>query len=92
MISGSQLAGGNFGGAIRYKAWGDQGNVSIRFSDPFKLQRWGYRNTSGNVIEYSRRYNGSRAAFLTVSRNFGKAVKLRPRSDPEGQDTGPPPG
>jgi ferric enterobactin receptor len=89
---GSQLANGNVSGSIRYKVWGDQGNVSIRFADPFKLQRWGYRTENGNVTEYSRRYFGSRAIVLSVSRNFGKAVKLRPRSEPEAQPSGPPVG
>jgi ferric enterobactin receptor len=87
---GSQLANGNISWSFRYKVWGDQGNVSVRFADPFKLQRWGYRTANGNVVEYSRRYFGSRALFLTVSRNFGKAVKLRPRSEPEAQPSGPP--
>ncbi len=86
---GSQLASGNIAGSMRYKIWGDQGNISLRFADPFKLQRWGYRTTSGTVVEYGKRYNGSRAIFVTVSRNFGKALKLRPRSEPEAQ-SGPP--
>ena len=89
---GSQLANGNISASIRYKVWGDQGNVSIRFADPFKLQRWGYRTTSGSIVEYGKRYHGSRAIYVSVSRNFGKAVKLRPRSEPEGQQTGPPIG
>ena len=86
---GSQLANGNVSASMRYKVWRDQGNVSLRFADPFKLQRWGYRTTSGTVIESSRRYNGSRAIFVTVSRNFGKPLKLKPRSEPESQG-GPP--
>jgi hypothetical protein len=64
----------------------------VRFADPFKLQRWGYRTATGSVVEYGRRYNGSRAVFVTVTRNFGKALKLRPRSEPEPQPSGPPIG
>jgi hypothetical protein len=42
------------------------------------------------VVEQSRRYNGSRAVFVTVTRNFGQALRLKPRSDPESQPSGPP--
>ena len=87
---GSQLANGNFSGSARYKIWGDQGNISLRLSDPFKLQRWGYRTANGTVVEYGKRYFGSRAVFVTVTRNFGKALKLRSKSDPESQPSGPP--
>lgn len=87
---GSQLASGNIAGSMRYKIWGEQGNISLRFADPFKLQRWGYRTTSGTVVESGKRYNGSRAIFVTVTRNFGKALKLRPRSESEPQPSGPP--
>ena len=89
---GSYLANGNIAGSMRYRVWGDQGNVSVRFADPFKLQRWGYRTTSGLAVESSRRYNGSRAVFVTITRNFGKPLKLRPRSEPEAQPSGPPIG
>jgi outer membrane receptor protein involved in Fe transport len=89
---GSYLASGNVAGSMRYRIWGDQGNVAVRFADPFKLQRWGYRTASGSVVELSRRYNGSRAVYVTVTRNFGKALKLRPRPEPEPQPSGPPIG
>jgi outer membrane receptor protein involved in Fe transport len=89
---GAELANGNVNWSARYRVWGDQGNISLRFADPFKLQRWGYRTTTGTVIEQGRRYNGSRAVFVTVTRNFGKALKLRPRSEPEPQPSGPPIG
>ena len=87
---GSQLANGNIAGSARYKIWGDKGNISVRVADPFKLQRYGYRTANGTVVEYSRRYNGSRAIFVTVTRNFGQALKLRPKSDPDPQSAGPP--
>jgi ferric enterobactin receptor len=88
---GSQLANGTVNWSLRYKAWGDQGNISLRFNDPFKLQRWGYRTENGTIVEYGKRYFGSRAVFVTVSRQFGKAVRLRPRSEPEAQPTATPP-
>lgn len=87
---GSQLANANVQGSARYKIWGDKGNISLRFADPFKLQRYGYRTANGSVLEYSKRYNGSRAVYLTVTRNFGQALKLRPKNDPDPQPTGPP--
>ena len=87
---GSQLANGNITASARYRIWGDKGNISLRFADPFKLQRYGYRTANGTVIESSRRYNGSRAIFVTVTRNFGQALKLRPKSDPDVQPVGPP--
>jgi outer membrane receptor protein involved in Fe transport len=87
---GSQLASASVNTSARYKIWGDQGNISLRVSDPFKLQRFGYRTANGTVLEYSQRYNGARAVYITVTRNFGQALKLRPKADPESPQTGPP--
>lgn len=89
---GSQLATVSMNLAARYKIWGDQGNISLRLSDPFKLQKFGYRTANGSVIEYSERFFGTRAVYLTITRNFGKAIKLQPRQqDPDAQaQTGPP--
>jgi len=79
--------------AGRYKVWGEQGNISLRVSDPFKLQKFGYRTANGTVVEYSERFFGSRAVFLTITRNFGQALKLQPKQqDPDAQaQTGQPP-
>ncbi|MEP7002648.1 MAG: TonB-dependent receptor, partial [bacterium] len=60
---GSQLASVFLNLGLRYKAWGDQGNVSLRVSDPFGLSRFGYRTANGTVIESSERYFGARAVF-----------------------------
>jgi outer membrane receptor protein involved in Fe transport len=87
---GSQLASVSMNASARYKVWGEKGNISLRVSDPFKLQRYGYRTANGTVVEFSRRYFQSRAVYLTVSRNFGQALKLRPKSDPDIPQTGPP--
>jgi hypothetical protein len=91
---GSQLASVVMMTAARYKVWGEQGNISLRVSDPFKLQKYGYRTANGTVVEYSERFFGSRAVYLTITRNFGQALKLQPKQpDPEAQaQTGPPPG
>jgi outer membrane receptor protein involved in Fe transport len=89
---GSQIASVSMNLAGRYKIWGEQGNVSLRVSDPFKLQKFGYRTANGTVVEYSERFFGSRAVFLTITRNFGQALKLQQRQqDPDAQaQTGPP--
>jgi len=86
---GSQLASVNMNLGYRYKVWGDQGNISLRVSDPFKLSKFGYRTANGTVVEYSERYFGQRAIFLSVSRNFGQALKLRPKADPDMPQAGP---
>ncbi len=89
---GSQLASVSMNMGARYKVWGDQGNIALRISDPFKLQKYGYRTANGTVVEYSERFFGSRAVFLTITKNFGQAVKLQPKQqDPDSQaQTGPP--
>ena len=76
---GSQLASVFMQLATRYKVWGDQGNVALRFSDPFNLSKFGYRTANGAVLESSERHFGARAVFITVTRNFGQALKLRPK-------------
>lgn len=88
---GSQLASVSMNFATRYKVWGDQGNISLRVSDPFKLQKYGYRTANGTVVEYSERFFGSRAVYLTITRNFGKALKLQPKQqDPDAAAQAPP--
>jgi hypothetical protein len=76
---------------LRYKAWGDNGNVSFRVNDPFAIQKFGYRTANGQVVEYSERFFGTRSAYLSISRTFGHAVRLRPKSDSEGNPAGGPP-
>jgi ferric enterobactin receptor len=92
---GSQLASVSMNLATRYKVWGEQGNVSLRVSDPFKLQKFGYRTANGSVVEYSQRFFGTRAVYLTITRNFGTALKLQPKQqDPDAvapPTAGPPP-
>jgi len=87
---GSLRANANIAGSLRYKVWGDKGNISLRIADPFKLQKSGYRTANGSILESSERYNGSRAVYLTVNRNFGQALRLRPKNDPEIPQVGPP--
>jgi outer membrane receptor protein involved in Fe transport len=80
----------NFG--LRRKLWGEEGNVSLRVADPFNLMKFGYRTADGRVIESSERRFGQRALVLTITRNFGQQLKLRPRQqEPDVQAT-PTPG
>ncbi|HEX6573880.1 MAG TPA: TonB-dependent receptor [Gemmatimonadaceae bacterium] len=88
---GSSRANANVAGSVRYKVWGDKGNITLRVSDPFKIQKSGYRTATASVLEWSERYNGSRAVYLSVSRNFGQALRLRPKNDPD-IPQGPPGG
>ena len=74
--------------SARYKAWGDQGSITLRISDPFKLQRFGYRTTNGMVTETTDRYFGARAVYVNISRTFGEAVKLREK-EPEADQRPP---
>jgi hypothetical protein len=39
----------------------------------------------------SERFFGSRSASLSITRNFGQALRLRPKSDSEGNPSGGPP-
>ena len=89
---GSQLASASLNASARYKMWGDKSNISLRISDPFKLQKFGYRTANGTVIESSSRYFSARAVYLTISRNFGQSLRIKPKSDPEVPQQGPPSG
>ena len=87
---GSTLASAAVNGAFRYKVWGEQGSVSLRLSDPFGIARFGYRTANGSVVEFSRRYNGARAVFVAVTRNFGRPLRMRAEKDPESPAGGAP--
>lgn len=82
--------------ALRQKLWGDKGSLTLRVADPFNLTKFGYRTDNGVVIEQTERRFGMRGVFLTFSRNFGQAIKLRPRQQDPGtaqpQDPGGGPG
>ncbi len=90
---GSQIAQVSMNFGARYKVWGDQGNIALRVSDPFKLQKFGYKTANGTVVESSQRFFGTRAVFLSITRNFGKAIKLQPKqADPDASSSPPNPG
>ncbi len=87
---GSQLANVNMNFSMRYKPWGEQGGaISLRMSDPFGLAKFGYRTANGTVVESAQRYYQQRALFLSISRNFGQELKLRPKESSEAGSSGP---
>lgn len=88
---GSRLAVVFTSVGARWNVWGDQGNIALGMQDPFGLLKFGYRTANGTVIERSEQYFGIRAVSLTITRNFGRAVKLRPRES-EGASVAPPGG
>jgi ferric enterobactin receptor len=89
---GTQRAFSMMNIALRRKLWGDKGNLSVRISDPFNMMSWGYQLADGRVIELSERRFGQRGIFVTVSRNFGKPLRLRPRPQEPEPQMAPQPG
>ena len=70
--------------AVRHKLWGEQGGITLRVVDPLNILSYDYHMVSDGMAELSRRQYGQRGLFLTVSRNFGQQLKLRPRqAEPE---------
>jgi hypothetical protein len=53
------------------------------------MMNFGYRTANGQVIEVSERRFGMRGIFLTVTKNFGQQLKLRPKA-PDTEVQGPP--
>jgi ferric enterobactin receptor len=80
---GSSLANVNLGMALRYKKWGDQGSISLRFADPFKWTRFGYKTNNGQIVELQRNQFNSQAVFLGLTRNFGQAIRLKAKTENE---------
>lgn len=78
--------------AVRRKMWGDQGSISLRIADPFNLMKFNNQIINSSVVEINERRFGQRGLFITVQRNFGQALKLRPRQDDQPQVTAPTPG
>ncbi|NUQ20405.1 MAG: TonB-dependent receptor [Gemmatimonadaceae bacterium] len=74
--------------ALRQKLFGDKGSLTVRVQDPFNLSAFGYDTRNGQVIERSERKFGMRGVVVTFSRNFGQALKLRPRQVDQPDQTG----
>lgn len=80
--------------AVRRRMWGDNGRLTLRVSDPFNVMAFGFQTRDARVIESTERRFGIRGIHLTVSRNFGTQLKLRPRNTegdraPQGPPSGP---
>jgi len=88
---GSQTAFVYMNFALRRKLWGDKGSVTLRVADPFNLMEYGFRTADGRVIELNEQHFGQRAVFVSMSRTFGQALKLRPQQQEEPQGA-PQPG
>jgi outer membrane receptor protein involved in Fe transport len=90
---GSQKAFVYMNVALRRKLWSDKGSVTLRVADPFNLMEYGFRTADGRVIELNQQHFGQRGLFVSMSRTFGQALKLRPQQQEEPQSApqqGPP--
>lgn len=67
--------------SARHKLWGESGSVTLRVSDPFNTARFAVVTEDGRVSEQQERRFGQRGVFVSFSRTFGQAIKLRPRQD-----------
>jgi hypothetical protein len=72
---------------LRYKLWHDKGGLTLRVTDPFGLMNWGSVTANPEVIQSTVRDFGVRGIYLSFSRSFGQALKLRPKPDAEPQPT-----
>jgi len=78
--------------SMRKKLWHDQGSVTIRAQDPFNLLTFGSITTSPETVQSSVQSYGIRGLFISVTRNLGQEIKLRP-ADNQGAPPAPnPPG
>lgn len=67
--------------AIRHKYWSDQGSVTLRISDPFKLMTYGIRTQDGRISQLTQQNFGTRGVFLAFAYKFGQKFKLRARQE-----------
>ena len=89
---GSQSAFVYMNFALRRKLWADKGSVTLRVADPFNLMQYGFRTADGRVIELNEQHFGQRAVFVSMSRTFGQALKLRPQQQDAEPQGAPQPG
>ncbi|HVX38429.1 MAG TPA: outer membrane beta-barrel protein, partial [Gemmatimonadaceae bacterium] len=78
--------------AIQKQLWGNKGSVTLRIMDPFNQFNFGSVTTNPQVIQEMNRHFAFRGVGITFSRNFGQALKLRPKTvnDPTAQTPGQP--
>jgi ferric enterobactin receptor len=78
--------------SMRKKINGDKAVVGFRLNDPFNTNRLRVRVGDDNILQFTQRHFGARAAWLTVQLNYGQAPKLReprPEATPEARPTFP---
>jgi outer membrane receptor protein involved in Fe transport len=63
----------------RKKLFGETGSLTLRVTDPLNTARFAIATEDGRVSETQLRRFGQRGVFVTFSRSFGQAIKLRPK-------------
>jgi outer membrane receptor protein involved in Fe transport len=77
--------------AVRHKLWHDQGSITVRAQDPFNLLKVGSVTTNATGVQSSVLTYGIRGVFISITRNFGEGVKLKPAEVvPSAPAAGPP--
>jgi outer membrane receptor protein involved in Fe transport len=90
-----QIEGGRFDAlqitnlSVRHKLYGERANLTLRFADPFKTQRFRLRAGDDNLIQLTERTHTTRAVHLTLQYTFGQAPRVResPEQQPEAGGT-----
>jgi len=80
--------------SLRQKLMDDKAAISLRLVDPFNTMRFKIKTGDDQLIQFTERKFGVRAAFLTFQYNFGQTPKFRgPKQDdqPQAQTGFPPP-
>ncbi|MBA3889236.1 MAG: TonB-dependent receptor [Gemmatimonadaceae bacterium] len=80
--------------SVRQKLMGDAATVTLRLADPFNTGGFKIQTGDDNVMQYTERKFGVRAAFLTFQYTFGQAPRIRQQAPPpqQGGSTGFPTG
>ena len=63
--------------SLRQKIMSDKATISFRVVDPFNTMGMKIRTGDDNIMQFTERKFGVRAAFLTFQYNFGQAPKIR---------------
>ncbi|MBA2707783.1 MAG: TonB-dependent receptor [Gemmatimonadaceae bacterium] len=80
--------------SLRQKIMDDKATVSLRVVDPFNTMGMKIKTGDDNIMQFTERKFGVRAAYLTFQYNFGQAPRIRqPRpEDTQAPSTGFPAG
>lgn len=80
--------------SLRQKLMENKAAISLRLVDPFNTMRFKIKTGDDQLIQFTERKFGVRAAFLTFQYNFGQTPKFRapkPDDTPQPQTGFPPP-